>query len=1184
MKRKIEDGTQNNQTETVLPDYLSLAEQLDRENKYQDALILIKQALLIEPDNLRALGLHTKILALLNRYNEALEQIKLALDIAPDNDKFLRHYAYILLYLNNPDEALIKIEHALGIAPDNPGHSAIYAQVLAKLNRLDEALVEIEKAVKKMPDNTYNLNQNTQILYTLHRLADAQVVIEKALKIEPENASFLHLYAKILINLKKPTEALIPIEHALHHVFNVVNLQLYAQILVELKRFSEAQIALKDAMNMSPNNVYSLQLYAENEIRLHNFNGALVAIRQALHIEPNNDVCLQVHAQILLCLHEPKEALVEIERALDITPDNYIHLNVYAETLFQLNRPNDALAAIKKALNIEPNYVNNLQIHAEILLLLNRPNDALTEIERSLDIMPNNIYSQIVYGQILSNLNRLDDAQDVIEQTLRSSPFDDKALRTHAEILNKLKKNQSLDESINNIFISKKYFNASLPSRANSGDDDKEHTNRNRSLIKLCTFQQVKDVEQGSSPQELKPIPININKSNFTYYTKEPKLPSNATPCIFIMAGRQANALIPTPVPAPNRTILVITEEELNRVYLNNQKEQLSVLLLPERTDLLVINHLESPAYGRYDQTTLINARRVAALCVAIHLQLSHLMLMDDNIQELNCTNGALSEFRQLWAMHQPDQLLSSIITSSNRSFNSGDKNKLGSKLFLMNAVQLQQSLNFIKPEELAFFLFLPPNCSNLIMEDYYFQLLINRGLYLNNSSFNGHATLDEQTISLTRSSANKSAAKKSSNSFGAFAWLSLDEKAFVTDLLVEKLSANKYSKELINTLVSKVVDDIKKIVTNNLRHTNEYLSTCKTETLNKVTSGSKKHYKSLDKIHLWELIKKSPDLKLRQPQIDAIKLWLNEQSSGSLHAYSIATGVGKTYIKAIMAYLELACTDQPVIVITADQKLVNNLTEQFTSVFRQLNTVTQLNLSSNMIIPVMSNGNRAISQGSLAASDGFKVTQNLYVFCEDSFLKLVQDQKVEVNHASMILLDEYHCYTKTLDAAIAAVHGFVVYAGQLDKGNSCYCIDVHQDCISLFDAQGTKRLLELKPSLIFNLTQIKSMQDMATQKHPVQLNELTLLNSLQAALQQEQQKMVFPTYQQDATREIPFYWGNELSATTIKLVDHLPAVMPTERITYITPTGIYQTNQTGITQCVVTQDELMEYWRGFVS
>jgi tetratricopeptide (TPR) repeat protein len=1069
------------------------------------------------------------------------------------------------LRLGNPDEALIQIEHVLNKDPANHNWTDplnTYAKILNKLNRPNDALTQIERSLHLNNKDTDTHMIFAQTLIKLNRINEAQDAINELFTIISDKTKYNPLYS-----------------------FRYEIMQTNAEILLRVNKLDEALVAIKRCLEKAPNDNRNLSIHARILLRLNKLDEAQIEIKKALDIAPNNAEDLNIYAQILIELDSYDEAYKTIERALDIEPDNAAHWGVSVKFFNKTRQLNNALVAIEKVLTLAPIDATNIHNYANILLQLNRPEEALIQIEQALCIAPGNIPSLNIKAQILLELNRLNEAQTTIEQVLKITPDDNLAWYVHAVILNKMQAELTRAACINNTFISKKYFNAALPSIHNSSDKE-QRTNRNHPLIKLCTFQQIKDVERGSSLDEFNPIALKINQSEFTYYTKAPTLPSNNTPCIFIMAGRQSNAAIPTGLPAPNRIILVITEEELKSVYLAHENDIAPAILLPEGTDLLVINRLESPAYGRYEQTALINARRVAALCVAFSLELNYSMFMDDNIEELQCNNRTLTNFNQLWLMHQPNQLISSIVTSSNRSFNNTeDKKRLGSKLFLMNAIQLQQAFDFIKPEELAFFLFLPPHCSNLVMEDYYFQLLINHGLYLNNSLVQGHVALDEQTISLTRSSAHKSAAKKSANAFGAFAWLSLNTRTFITDTLVEQLSANNNCKALISLLIKDVVSDIKKIVTNNLHNTNKYLGECKITTQKKVQSGSMKNNNSLNKNQLWECIKNAPDLDLRPPQIKAIELWINEKNSGYLHAYSLATGVGKTYIKAIMAYLELACTDHPVIVVTADQKLVNNITEQFTSVFNKLNSHTQLNLSPNRIIPVMSCGKRAINQGSLAASEGFKTTQNLYVFCEDSFLKLIQERKVDVNHSSLILLDEYHCYTKTLDEAIKAVQGFTVYVGQMDEGSACYYIDVQQDYINLFDAQGTKHLLELKPSHIFDPTQIELIRSMAeTNKNSVQLRDKALLSSLHDTLKLEQQKMPFPDIQQDDSNEIPFYWGHELPATSIKLVDHLPAVIPNERTTYITPMGIYQTNQAGITQCIITQDELIEHWRDSIN
>lgn len=112
-----------------------------------------------------------------------------------------------------------------------------------------------------------------------------------------------------------------------------------------------------------------------------------------------------------------------------------------------------------------------------------------------------------------------------------------------------------------------------------------------------------------------------------TYYTASPQeWNSPSLRRTFIMAGRKENALVPAEEKG-GRVILVIPKSDRDKRF---------DWIAPER-DILVIEKINNPLEGVESEQdfSLLSVRRLAVYLFAQHLSLAHLMMLDDNVQDI---------------------------------------------------------------------------------------------------------------------------------------------------------------------------------------------------------------------------------------------------------------------------------------------------------------------------------------------------------------------------------------------------------------------------------------------------------------------------------------------------------------------------------------------------------------------
>ena len=466
----------------------------------------------------------------------------------------------------------------------------------------------------------------------------------------------------------------------------------------------------------------------------------------------------------------------------------------------------------------------------------------------------------------------------------------------------------------------------------------------------------------------------------------------------FICAGRTKNALVP--VTEGSRCTLICTEEEV-------------IELLPHLSshlDLLVISKIESKYNGEYTDLGSITARRLAAFLFAYHANCPKFSLLDDNIERLSFSPEIISS--DSWDAvidflgHQMAQKASFSVGTAN-----GHKKKhgeLGSKFFMINMQLIRQKL---QEEEDLFCLFPEATQAKKWGEDFYFQIVLHYLFAEQNIA--GYGIIPLQKIGLFRS-------KHHQNFFAASG-----KKAEFFEIPTPSKDISSPFSQVIERAVRKLNQIIQENYLNHERMENSI------QNVDLLSLHAKANNQNPDMESSTPALVQNPsDFKtdfakailnydfattmLRDYQIQAIKAAATYSGPSRI---VMATGSGKSLIQctlALMAY-HTSAPNQPIFIVTPHIELVIQFYEdllRYNDTLKKSNNL--LSIPSQNIITVSSHM-QSISVRALLQNQPIRQQKSIIICCEDSFNKLLDENRAMIHQAALILLDEYHEYTKTV-------------------------------------------------------------------------------------------------------------------------------------------------------------------------
>lgn len=259
--------------------------------KYDEALVLINQAITQEPENerhyfIKAFNLNCKGLS----YNkEALQVINQALTINPNYSAGLSIKALIFSEMKEYDKAIVLFDKAIMLDPKNSfayNHKGLYYKSLGKDDKSKEFF---ELAIKVDPYFSVAHDNLGDYYMSKYKYEEAQKCFENAVQNNPDNTHALTNLAKCLNENKKPDEAMKWIDKAIENEPDYPwALDLKGTLLFDKKMYAESVKFFEKAVSFRPEHPDFITNLGWAYLNSGNSSDAYDQFILALDIDPSN--------------------------------------------------------------------------------------------------------------------------------------------------------------------------------------------------------------------------------------------------------------------------------------------------------------------------------------------------------------------------------------------------------------------------------------------------------------------------------------------------------------------------------------------------------------------------------------------------------------------------------------------------------------------------------------------------------------------------------------------------------------------------------------------------------------------------------------------------------------------------------------------------------------------------------
>lgn len=345
---------------TEVSNYLAYGGILLAQLKAEEALVYLRKAKDIEPDNYEVNLALADVYYELKRNDDAFESLKSAfMQVQMPAALKVNILTQLAAKLNNPEtkkRAMALGQIALTLYPENAKLILLYGDLLYRSGDLKGAQMQYQYVLKTEEQPYIAWEKLLGVQTLLGNYLDAIKTSEEALSSYP-NQAVLHYYNAFALHRNSQTaEASLALKYATRLVsdnndLHSMILALQAEVLIDQGKFKEANLAFDKAVALAPNNYLTMSNYAYFlALRNHELTKAEQFALRAVTAMPQNATIVDTYAIVLFKQNKFDEALRYIQKALQNNDaDNPVYLEHYGDILFVKGEKEQGLLQWQKA-------------------------------------------------------------------------------------------------------------------------------------------------------------------------------------------------------------------------------------------------------------------------------------------------------------------------------------------------------------------------------------------------------------------------------------------------------------------------------------------------------------------------------------------------------------------------------------------------------------------------------------------------------------------------------------------------------------------------------------------------------------------------------------------------------------------------------------------------------------------
>lgn len=393
----------------TIPQAIDIALRHHNAGELQQAEVIYRQILDIQPDHPDVLHLLGLIAHQVGRNDAAIELIGKALSLFSGNPLFHGNLGSAQLESGRLEEAVASFRAALNLKADYPESHFNLGIALSNLGRLDEAVAAYRAALACKPDYVEAMNNLGVALGELGRSDEAAACYRQAIALRPD---FVEAHNNLGTTFKEQgrlAEAIACHQQALRvDPTSADACNNLGAVLKDQGHNTEAADWYRKAIELRPDFPLAYNNLAAALAALGKAAEAETAYRQALTLQPDYAEAGNNLGALLRESGRLDEAVALHHRALALRPDFAAACNNLGVALMEQGDYDGALDAYRRALSINPAFAQAHNNLAAILKDLGQIDAALAEYRCALDLQPDSAeaYSNLLLTQQYSDASR----------------------------------------------------------------------------------------------------------------------------------------------------------------------------------------------------------------------------------------------------------------------------------------------------------------------------------------------------------------------------------------------------------------------------------------------------------------------------------------------------------------------------------------------------------------------------------------------------------------------------------------------------------------------------------------------------------------------------------------------------------------------------------------------------------
>ena len=401
-------------------DYLRDARAYVDKGEYSAAVIQLKNALLVEPDNAEARLLLGQTYLELKDALSAEKELLRAQDLGVTREAVLVPLGHAWLMSGQHDKVLQGITQETGDSPELViDILVLQGQAYLVTRNLAMAGEKFTNALALQPDATEALLGQARIDYQNQDTAAATGLIDKALSLEPDNTDALILKGELLRSAGKPQEAAAAFQKAME--IDPGNLPARLGNATALIAFGETDTALVDidyVLGKHPDLFLANYLKALTQFQQQQREPAQESVQRALKQAPGHLPSHLLAGTLAYQQGQYNQAEQHLRTYWNGAPDNQQATMLLAATLMKLKQPGKAIQVLEPGASSARGNAQYLALLGSAYLAHGETAKGLEYLEQAAETAPEvaSIRTQLAIGQLMQG--DVDEASSELESAV----------------------------------------------------------------------------------------------------------------------------------------------------------------------------------------------------------------------------------------------------------------------------------------------------------------------------------------------------------------------------------------------------------------------------------------------------------------------------------------------------------------------------------------------------------------------------------------------------------------------------------------------------------------------------------------------------------------------------------------------------------------------------------------------